>query len=68
MPDAKTIPIRLEAVLLALTTTTGMIDAVCYLGHGACTRGQHDREHRVPRVCPRGAKGFTISSFIVAIA
>jgi uncharacterized membrane protein YoaK (UPF0700 family) len=67
MPGAPIIPVRLEAVLLCLTTTTGIIDAVCYLGMGHVLVANMTGNIVFLGLALAGAKGFTISSFLVAL-
>lgn len=67
MPTPTATPVRLEAVLLCLTTTTGLIDAVCYLGMGHVLVANMTGNIVFLGFALAGAKGFTISSFLVAI-
>jgi uncharacterized membrane protein YoaK (UPF0700 family) len=59
--------VRLQVVLLFLTTTTGLIDAVCYLGMGHVLVANMTGNIVFLGFALAGAKGFTISSFLVAI-
>ena len=59
--------LRLQAVLLCLTTTTGIIDAVCYLGMGHVLVANMTGNIVFLGLALAGAKGFTISSFLVAL-
>jgi uncharacterized membrane protein YoaK (UPF0700 family) len=68
MPGTTTVSIRLEAVLLCLTATTGVIDAVCYLGMGHVLVANMTGNIVFLGLALAGAKGFTISSFLIAIA
>jgi uncharacterized membrane protein YoaK (UPF0700 family) len=67
MPAPTAVPIRLEAVLFCLTSTTGMIDAVCYLGMGHVLVANMTGNIVFLGFALAGAKGFTISSFLIAI-
>ena len=67
MPAQHPTPIRLQAVLLCLTTTTGIIDAVCYLGMGHVLVANMTGNIVFLGLALAGAKGFTISSFLVAL-
>jgi uncharacterized membrane protein YoaK (UPF0700 family) len=59
--------IHLQAVLIGLTTTTGIIDAVCYLGMGHVLVANMTGNIVFLGLALAGAKGFTISSFLVAL-
>lgn len=59
--------LRLQAVLLCLTTTTGIIDAVCYLGMGHVLVANMTGNIVFLGLALAGAKGFSISSFLVAL-
>jgi uncharacterized membrane protein YoaK (UPF0700 family) len=67
MPDQNPISIRLQAILLGLTATTGIIDAVCYLGMGHVLVANMTGNIVFLGLALAGAKGFTISSFLVAL-
>ncbi len=67
MPVRTTVSIRLEAVLLCLTAATGIIDAVCYLGMGHVLVANMTGNIVFLGLALAGAKGFTISSFLVAL-
>ena len=68
MPGTTSVSIRLEAVLLCLTAVTGVIDAVCYLGMGHVLVANMTGNIVFLGLALAGAKGFTISSFLIAIA
>ncbi|HWF14646.1 MAG TPA: YoaK family protein [Acidimicrobiales bacterium] len=67
MADRNPVSITLQAVLLCLTTTTGIIDAVCYLGMGHVLVANMTGNIVFLGLALAGAKGFTISSFLVAL-
>jgi uncharacterized membrane protein YoaK (UPF0700 family) len=67
MQDPKSPSIHLQTVLLFLTTTTGIIDAVCYLGMGHVLVANMTGNIVFLGLALAGAKGFTISSFLVAL-
>jgi uncharacterized membrane protein YoaK (UPF0700 family) len=67
MQDSNAPSIHLQAVLLCLTTTTGIIDAVCYLGMGHVLVANMTGNIVFLGLALAGAKGFTISSFLVAL-
>jgi uncharacterized membrane protein YoaK (UPF0700 family) len=60
--------VRLQVVLLGLTVTTGLIDAVCYLGMGHVLVANMTGNVVFLGLALAGAKGFAISSFLVALA
>jgi uncharacterized membrane protein YoaK (UPF0700 family) len=57
----------LEAVLLCLTATTGLVDAVCYLGMGHVLVANMTGNIVFLGFALVGAKGFSIASFLVAL-
>jgi uncharacterized membrane protein YoaK (UPF0700 family) len=67
MQNSSSPSIHLQAVLLCLTTTTGIIDAVCYLGVGHVLVANMTGNIVFLGLALAGAKGFTISSFLVAL-
>jgi uncharacterized membrane protein YoaK (UPF0700 family) len=67
MPTQNSPSVHLQAVLFALTATTGIIDAVCYLGMGHVLVANMTGNIVFLGLAVAGAKGFTISSFLVAL-
>lgn len=67
MPESDDPPTGLEEMLLCLTAATGLIDAVCYLGMGHVLVANMTGNVVFLGLALAGAKGFTISSFLVAL-
>jgi uncharacterized membrane protein YoaK (UPF0700 family) len=60
-------PVGLHWVLICLTVTTGLVDAVCYLGIGHVLVANMTGNVVFLGFALGGAKGFSIPSFLVAL-
>jgi uncharacterized membrane protein YoaK (UPF0700 family) len=68
MQPAATQTSHLAAVLLCLTAATGLVDAACYLGVGHVLVANMTGNIVFLGFALAGAKGFSIASFLVAVA
>jgi len=68
VPHLTSKPLPLETVLLCLTAATGVIDAVCYLGMGHVLVANMTGNIVFLGFALAGAKGFSVPSFLVALA
>ena len=66
--DSAPPPTGLLALLLCLTVATGLVDAVCYLGIGHVLVANMTGNVVFLGFALSGAKGFSLASFVVALA